>query len=242
MANRPEGASHNADICPFCVDKATEDATASRNPPDVSDSNQTVPDEHGGRDTSSMSDMTKETHEALLAKAVADATSATEKALETKTDEVKELAAKLEKAEADLAAAKADNDRLNSELDTAQVSLKAAEEKVTTLETDIKAKEEAAAKAEVASKRADQVRNLKLFSDEQVAEKASRWAELSDEEWTERLDEWAALKPATSGEPTQTTDAASAMSGGGDLTKEPDSTDTAESAKPKARRAVLGLS
>jgi hypothetical protein len=247
LANRPEGASHNEDICVFCVDKATEDPTASRNPPAdggpvAPDTNQ-IPDEHGGRDTSSMSDtMTKETHDALLSKAVADATSTTEKALEAKTTEAKELADKLEKAEADLAAAKSDNERLNGELDTAQAARTAAEEKVTTLETDIKAKDEAAVKAETASKRADQVRNLKLFTDEQVAEKASRWAELSDEDWTERLAEWAALKPAST-EDDPSADAASAMSGTGDLTKEPASTDTAGAPKkPSARRAVLGLS
>lgn len=248
LASKPEGASHNADICQFCVDKATEDAsTASRNPPavggpDVSET-QPVPDEHGGRDTHPMSDMiSKETHEALLAKAVADATSATEKALETKTAEAKDLAAKAEKLEADNASLKADNDRLNGELDTAQVSLKAANEKVTQLEADIAAKDEAAAKAEIASKRAEQVKNLKLYDDQYVAERASAWAELTDEAWDQRLEEWSKLKPAA--DASTSTDAASAMSGtSGDLTKEPASTDTAgdQSKKTSARRAVLGL-
>lgn len=248
LAHKPEGASHNADICQFCVDKATQDAsTASRNPPadggpDVSE-NQPAPNEHGGRDTHPMSEtISKETHEALLAKAVADATSATEKALENKTQEAKELAAKVEKFEADNAGLKADNDRLNGELDTAQVSLKAADEKVTQLETDISAKDEAAQKAEIASKRSEQVKNLKLYDDEYVAERASAWAELTDEAWSQRLDEWSKLKPATD---APTTDAASAMSGtSGDLTKEPVSTDTAgaQSKKTSARRAVLGLS
>jgi hypothetical protein len=231
LASKPEGASHNPDICQFCVDKATEDAsTASRNPPadggpDVSET-QPVPDEHGGRDTHPMSDMiSKETHEALLAKAVADATSATEKALETKTAEAKDFAAKAEKLEADNAGLKADN------------------EKVTQLESDIAKKDEAAAKAEIASKRAEQVKNLKLYDDQYVAERASAWAELTDEAWDQRLDEWSKLKPAT--DASQNTDAASAMSGtSGDLTKEPASTDTAgdqSTKKSSARRAVLGL-
>lgn len=246
---KPEGASHNADICPFCVDKATEntstvpDPSRSHGGPDVSE-NQPVPNEHGGRDTHPMSNtMTTETHEALLAKAVADATSTTEAALATKTEEAKSLAAKVEELESDNASLKADNDRLNGELDTAQVSLKAANEKVTQLEADIAAKDEAAAKAEIASKRAEQVKNLKLYDDEYVTERASAWAELTDEDWASRLDEWSKLKPAV--DAPKSTDTASAMSGtSGDLTKEPVSTDTAgdHTQKPSARRAVLGLS
>jgi len=246
LASQPEGASHNADICPFCVDQATQDAsTASRNPPadggpDVSET-QPTPDEHGGRDTHPMSDtISKETHEALLAKAVSDATSATEKALETKTQESKDLAAKTEKLEADNASLKADNERLNSELDTAQVSLKAANE----LESDLAAKDEAATKAEIASKRGEQVKNLKLYDDQYVAERASAWAELTDEAWEQRLEEWSKLKPAKDAAPSS--DHASAMSGtSGDLTKEPSSTDAAgdqSTKKTSARRAVLGLS
>lgn len=249
LADMPEGASHNADICSFCVDQATQiESTASRNPPadggpDVS-GNQSVPDEHGGRDIHTMSDnnISKETHEALLAKAVTDATSATEKALETKTAEAKDLAAENEKVKSENADLKADNERLNGELDTAQVSLKAATEKVTQLESDIARKDQEAAKAEVASKRAEQVKNLKLYDDEYVTERASAWADLSEEAWAERIDEWSKLKPASE---TPATDAASAMSGtSGSLTKEPSSQDAAAESttnKPSARRAVLGL-
>lgn len=246
LANRPEGASHNSDICQFCVDKATEDvSTASRIPPADGGPDvliQQVPDEYGGRDNHPMSDtMTKETHDALLAKAVADATSTTEKALEAKAEEVKGLVEKVETLEADNASLKADNDRLNGELDTAQVGLKAATEKVAQLESDIAARDEAAAKAEIASKRAEQVKNLKLYDDEYVAERASAWADLSDEDWTSRLDEWSKIHPAIT-EPSAT-DTASAMSGTtGTLTQEPVSTDSAaESTTPSARRAVLGL-
>ena len=186
-----------------------------------------------------MSDMTKETHEALLTKAVNDATVATEQALATKTEENKSLAAKNQELESEVASLKADNDRLNGELDTAQVSLKAANEKVDQLESDIAAKDEAARKAEIASKRADQVKNLKLYDDEYVQERASSWAELSDEDWTSRLDEWAKIRPVDAA--ATKTDNASAMSGtSGELTKEP-ATDAAHETKTPARRAALGL-
>lgn len=248
LASKPEGASHNSDICPFCVDKATEDVPTVPEPsrlggPDVSETKD-VPNEHGGRDTRTMSDnmISKETHEALMAKGISDAISTTENALATKTAEVASLTAELETVKTDAAGLKADNDRLNGELDTAQVSLKAATDKVTALESDIAAQTAAAAKAEIASKRADQVKNLKLYDDEYVAERASNWADLSDDDWASRLEEWSKLKPPVT-DPTST-DTASAMSGGGDLSKEPSSTDTASTTptKPSARRAVLGLS
>lgn len=246
LASKPEGASHNGDICPFCVEQATEIKSTVPEPsrsggPDVSES-QPIP-EHGGRDTNPMTDMTKETHEALQAKAVADAVAATEQALATKTEEASAATARADKAEAELATAQADNARLNGELDTAQVSLKTATDKVTQLESDIATKDEAAAKAEIASKRAEQVKNLKLYDDTYVAERAEAWADLSDDDWASRLDEWNKIRPADA-KVTPITDAASAMSGTSDaLTKEPSSTDTAgETTKPTARRAVLGLS
>lgn len=248
LASRPEGASHNPDICQFCVDKATESSSTVPDPsrpsggPDVSE--QPNPNEHGGRDNHPMSEtMTTETHEALQAKAVADATSATERALAAKDQEAKDLAAKVEKLEADNASLQADNDRLNGELDTAQVSLKQANDKVASLESDIAEKDAAAAKAEIATKRAEQVKNLNLYDDKYVEERASRWAELPEEDWAARLDEWSKIRPVAEGE-TKTTDNASAMSGtSGDLTKEPASSDTAGETtnKTSARRAVLGL-
>lgn len=250
LASRPEGASHNADICMFCVDKATQDSpVTSVIPPaaggsDVSDT-QPIPDTRR-EGHNPMSDISKETHEALVAKAVSDATSVTEKALETKTAEASDLAAQNTKLTEELAAAKADNERLNSELDTAQVGLKAANEKVTQLESDIAEAADKAAKAELATERANQVKNLKLYDDEYVAERASAWAEMTDTAWAERLDEWSKVRPAST-ETATSTDTASAMSGtSGELTKEPaePGTDAAAQStnKKPARRAALGLS
>lgn len=182
--------------------------------------------------------LSRETHDALLAKAVQDATSATDAALAKKTEEASELAAKVEKLEADNASLKADNDRLNSELDTAQVNLKAATDEVATLKADNAAKDEAARKEKLATERAKQVENLGLFPKEYVDEKASRWADFTDEDWAERVEEWTKAKPATTGDGKAET--ASAMSGTtGDLGQD-EAKDN--KAKVKPRRAVLGLS
>lgn len=208
LSNQPEGAQHNADICPICVDKAARtDAPPSRIPPgsdagpDVSDSQTSQTTQEGGTPNtmSDTTDISQQTHEALLAKAVSDATSATDKALADKAAENEELKGRVEQLEKDNAGLKTDNDRLNGELDKSEVSLKAAQEKVTELEGTIEKAEQDAAKTELASKRADQVRNLKLFTDEKIAEKASRWAELSDDDWAARVEEWQELKPAEAG-------------------------------------------
>lgn len=248
LANMPEGVRHDSDTCPFCVDKAAQSATTSRIPPaesggpDVSGHKSQHEHTEGGT-SKTMSDISQETHDALLQKAVADAISTTEKALATKTEEAAELTGKVTKLEEELEAAKADNERLNKELDTSQVTLKAAQDEVASLKADIAKKDEEAEKAEIAQKRTEQVKNLGLFADEYVTEKAKAWAELSDESWSERLEEWAKLKPAGSGDSTKD-DTASAMSGTSDgLTKDSGTDKASEETdkKPGPRRAVLGL-
>lgn len=247
LAEKPEGASHNVDICPFCVESA-QSSSPSRIPPssagrDVSETTSQSPTHTEGGTPEPMSDtantISKETHDALLAKAVSDATSTTEAALATKTTELAAANTKVSELTTEVEQLKGDNARLNSELDTAQVSLKTATDEVASLKNDIAAKDAAAAKAEVASKRADQVKNLALFDDEYVAEKASIWADLADADWALRLEEWSKLKPAAAST-EKTTDAASAMSGTSEaLTKEP--VDAASKSTTPARRAALGL-
>lgn len=247
LASQPDGASHNTDICQFCVDKATEnvkstvpDPSRPSGGPDVSETE--APNEHGGRDTIPMSDtISTETHEALVKTKVADAVAATEAALATKTTEATEATARADKAEKELETANAEVARLNGELDTAQVSLKAAQDKASQLEADLAAKDEASAKEKLATERASQVRNLKIFDDTYVDERASSWADMAEGDWSARLDEWAKIRPASTEAPNS--DAASAMSGtSGELTKDPESDAAAESTKPSPRRAVLGLS
>lgn len=238
-----EGARHDADVCPFCQGDAAAKSLASGpsgDSPSGAAPIKTDPTTEGG--THPMSDsatISQETHEALLAKAVADATTTTEQALERKTIEASELSIKHDELAAKVTALTEDNARLNKELDDAQVKLRAATDEVATLKSDLEAKDEAARLAEVASKRSEQVKNLQLFPEDYIGEKASAWAALSDEDWSERLDEWAKARPATAGD-SKTTETASAMTGtSGELTKD---VDTASDDKPPARRTVLGLS
>lgn len=182
--------------------------------------------------------ISRETHEALLEKALKDATSTTEAALERKSTEASELAAKVTEFETKISELTAENAELNKKLDVVQVQLKAAQDETAALKADVAAKEEAALKSELAAKRAEQVENLGLFGKEYISEKASKWADIAEDEWNERLDEWKNFKPAT---PSSTTDTASAMSGTSeDLATEPP-VDAASESKPNHRRAALGL-
>lgn len=242
LATMVDGARHDSSVCPFCIEKASSDASVpSGNQPSGAPVNHPqTPTEEGG--TPQMSaptaeTMAKETHDALLAKAVNDAIKATDAALETKTKEAADAAKKVEDLETELATAKEDNTRLNGELDKAQVSLKAATDEVASLKTSITEKDETARLAKLEVERTEQAKGLKIFTDEYVTEKAADWAKQSDEDWAARVDEWTKAKPASAegGAPPQDT----AMSGtGGDLTREQDDSKK----KLPARRAVLGLS
>ena len=100
LAAQPEGARHDSDICPLCVEKASQ-ATASDpsrfGGPDVSKSSTQSTE---GGDNPTMSDISQEAHNALLKQAVADAvaeaTKATESALATKTGEAADAAKRIE--------------------------------------------------------------------------------------------------------------------------------------------------
>lgn len=237
LEGMPEGARHDADICSFCVDKAAQEAPVPSGPEAIKE-----PEGTEGGTTKAMADdtkqdvLSKETHEALLEKALKDATSATESALERKTQEAAELTEKVTALESKVEELTADNARLNTELDEAQIKVKAATDEAEALKSEKAEREAEAAKAEIASKRADQVKALGIFPDEFVTEKASRWAELADADWAERVEEWSARKP----EATPNTETASALSGTtGELTKE--TTDTASETTTVPRRAVLGL-
>lgn len=245
LASMVDGARHDADLCPFCRgDLARQDESRASVPsgttPSGASPSSNDPTTEGGT-THTMSEtasISKETHEALLAKAVSDATSATEKALERKTTEAADLASKTTDLEKRVQELTDDNARLNKELDTAQVSLKKATDEVASLQADIAAKDQAARIAELASKRADQVKNLDLFPADYITEKASKWAALSDEDWADRIDEWSKAKPAAKPADAKT-DTSSAMTGtSGDLTTDVASESTKQT---PARRAVLGL-
>lgn len=175
--------------------------------------------------------ISKETHDALLDKAVRDAVAAleTEKAaLAQKISD--EFTPKVETLETEVASLKTENERLNGELDTAQVQLKEATDEVASLKSDIAAAAEKAERDDRASKRIEQVKGLGLFTDEYIADKASKWADIDDDAWGDRVQEWSALKGASV--TTTTTDTASAMTG---------TRDAGTGHQPTARRQVLGL-
>lgn len=181
-------------------------------------------------DTDTVETISKETHEALLAKAVSDATASLTSERDDLAKQVTGLTDQLTEKSSALDEANKENERLNGELDTAQVSLKAAQDEAEALKQDATEKEEAATKAELANSRATQVRNLGLFTEEFITERSSKWADVDEAAWTERLDEW---KVAKGGAPTRTaTETASALSG---------TRDTQSGQEPSARRAALGL-
>lgn len=203
--------------------KASTDSSASTHTPEVASEGGTRP----------METITTETHEALLEKALRDATASLEAEKAELTKQVADLTEAASAKDSEIASLQSENERINGELDTAQVSLKAAQDEATELKADIASKEEAAAKAEVASERAAQVRNLNLFPEEYVTDKASKWAELDEASWTERLDEWKSAKGQTTTSSTPaSTDTASAMTG---------SNEVVSGKTASARRAALGL-
>jgi hypothetical protein len=176
--------------------------------------------------------ISKETHEALLDKAMRDATATLTAERDALKAQVETLTADKAALDADFAAVKAENERLNGDLDTAQVSLKAATDEAAALKADIAAKDAEAEKATIASDRAAQVRNLGLFEEAYITDKASKWAEVDEAAWTDRLEEWKALKGTTTSTTATTTDTASAVTG----TRE-----AGTGHEPSARRAILGL-
>lgn len=203
---------------------------SKKNPSDKSASTHQPVASEGG--TTPMETISQETHEALLDKALRDATAS----LEAEKAELERKVATLEEAAAaatqEVASLKTENERLNGELDTAQVALKAAQDEAEAFKSEKAAVEEAARIAEVASKRATEVRELALFTEEYVTEKASLWAAMDEAAWNERLGEWKAVKGQPRAAAPTSTDTASAMSG---------SSEIPAGKEPSARRRALGL-
>lgn len=215
-----------AALAKFGVKVNSDDANAE---PEVQITNSDAVAEGGTN--KQMDTITQETHDALLEKALRDGTAALETEKAELTAQVAELTEAKSKLEEQVAALTAENERVNGELDKAQVELKAAADEAAALKAEAAAKAEAEAKAEVAAERASQVRNLGLFTEDYITEKASRWADFDEDAWTERLDEWKAAKGA-SAPATSATDTASAMSGTNNVNS---------GEQPNARRAILGL-
>lgn len=230
----PEDASHESDECPICIEKAAQQGDA-----EATDSSSTEDENMEGNMSATQTDtLSQETHDALLRTAVADATAALQRDNEALTEQVEELTSERDEAQTKVSTLEGEVARLNDDLDNVQVELAAAQEKVTELESDIAERDEQAQIREVAQERAKQVRNLNLFSDDAIDEKAERWAALSDEDWAERLEEWKGIQGSNAGGDGAgdgSTETASAMSGSSE------GQDEASKKKSSARRAILGL-
>lgn len=182
-----------------------------------------------------MDTITKETHEALLQKAVADETATLSEEKESLETRVSELAAELEQEKARADEAESEIARLEGELDTAQVKLKATEDENASLKEEISTRDEAMEKRELADKRADEVRALNLFTDEHISEKAERWAAYSDDEFAELVEDWKAARSTSKEDGSVET--ASRITG----SSEGAGKSKTETTEVNARRAVLGL-
>lgn len=182
-----------------------------------------------------MDTITKETHEALLQKAVDDATAQLREEKASLESQVSALTSERDQANERAGELETEVSRLEGELDTAQVKLKTAEDEVASLKEDITSRDEAMAAKELAEKRAEEVRGLGLFPDEHIAEKAERWAKYSDEEFASLLEDWKAARDTSKVEGSVET--ASRFSGSSEGAAGSTKTEKAVS----ARRAVLGL-
>lgn len=180
-----------------------------------------------------MDTITKETHEALLQKAVDTATAQLREEKATLESQVSTLTSERDQASERASELETEVSRLEGELDTAQVKLKTSEDEVASLKEEIDTRDEAMAVKELAEKRSEEVRALGLFPDEHISEKAERWAKYSDEEFASLLEDWKAARDTSKVEGSVETASRfnGSSEGAGTKTEEPAS----------ARRAVLGL-
>ena len=223
---KPEGTDHDVDSCSFCTDTAS---TTSANA-----------DNQEGMMSDTKDALSRETHEALLAKAIDGATADLRRDNEALTEQVEALTVERDEAAEKVSQFESDNTRLNTELDAAQVEARTASEKVTELETEIAKRDETARLNEIAAERAKKVRELGLFDDDAIAEKAQRWAALDDDEWTERLSEWAAIR-TTTGTGGTSDEKASVLTGNNEHEQSKDDEQDEKASANSPLRVVLGL-
>jgi hypothetical protein len=236
LALMPEGASHDRSSCPFCA----ETARLSEDPPAGDAGRSDIPDdtdrtEGGSTPAVDVERITQETHEALVRAAVEKATSDIAQERDRLRAQLDTLTTEYDAVKAEAAGLTEEAERLTKELDDATVQLQVTNEAKAGLETQLAEREQAAKLAEQATARASQVRNLGLFTEEQIVERAGRWAAVEDQEWAERIEEWKTVRSLGGGrEPSNgaaTQEVASAFNGSN------------ENVKPAAssRRRVLGL-
>jgi hypothetical protein len=175
----------------------------------------------------------QETHEALLTKAVEDATKEAKAEIAQLCSQVEELTTEKDTAQARVTELETANEQANAELDQAQVQLRAVQEEADQLKDDIAQRDEEAQIIELADARAEQVRNLGLFPEDYIKDKARNWAAIPEDDWADRVEEWKQAKgDGTPSSEQLPGDQASAMSG---------SSEGQPTIKVSTRRAVLGL-
>lgn len=182
-----------------------------------------------------METITKETHEALLQKAVDDATAQLREEKADLETQVADLTSERDQAAQRADEAETEVSRLEGELDTAQVKLKSSEDEIASLQEEISERDDAMAKKEKSEERAEEVRALGLFPEEHIAEKAERWATYSDDEFAELIEDWKAARSTSKEDGSVET--ASRITG----SSEGAGTNGKSEKTASARRAVLGL-
>lgn len=180
LAKKPAGANHDEATCCFCVATAAETATAR--------------EEHMGDKPT----FTAEEVEVKVAAAVTAATDKLQAQLDelTKAQQTSEVAAQIQAVRDEL---QAKLDEVQQELDTTILRAEKAEKEIEDTKTYLDA--EAAREqeeAERASKREGRLAQAKElgFSDETIADKADRWAEMSEETWETFVESCRDIKPA----------------------------------------------
>jgi chromosome segregation ATPase len=182
----------------------------------------------GGTSTMSVS---TEAHEALLAKAVAEAKAQEKEAFDAELAglqaKIDELTRANEAASAELTSLREEAGTSAASLETAQIELKKVTDELEAIKAETARLEAERAKSELAAARADEVRKLDVFTEEFVTERAALWAELSDEAWAARTEEWKSVRTA----PKELVDSASLIKGTADV----------KPSQPNHRRVLLGL-
>ena len=88
--------------------------------------------------------------------------------------------------------------QVRAELEQAQETITTRDAEIVTLNTDITDRDEASRLAELGDERVALVTEVASFTDEELAQRKSRWASMSDEDFTETLADFKAISEAAS--------------------------------------------
>lgn len=190
LANLPEGATHEAESCPFC---ALSEAVAASDATDTPK----------GGDMSDTTTYTQEDLDSAIEQAVAEATkplseeladiqaAASEEQIETRIAEVR-------------AEASATEETLTAQVEEATAKAAEAQEahdSLVALLEATKAEEDAQAElTRVKTERLDKIQEVATFEDEYVEANADRWAQMDEDAFSAMLEALGSVKSETSTE------------------------------------------